>query len=744
MRRFITLIFFLFALSEIFGQRPSIALTFSAVNNTDWVQLDSIRVMNRTQGGDTVLYYPDTVLVLDYEVGIPEVNNADKGFKVFQNYPNPTADQTTINLYVPSKDLVSMTITDVLGRVIIRLERVLDEGLHSFRLTPGDGSIFFFTAQWRGKNSSIKILCTGILTYKAGSLEYRGTQNSSTKLTASEDLQSFDFSIGDELLYIGYTYTTQSGIWDAPEDSQSYTFQFATNIPCPGTPTVEYGGQFYNTIQIFSQCWMKEDLNVGTMIPGQQEMADDGIIEKYCYNNQQDSCTKYGGLYQWNEMMQYITQQGARGICAQGWHIPADEEWKVLEGAVDSQFGIGDPEWDSNYTYRGFDAGTRLKTTSGWENNGNGTDFFGFSALPGGMGGAGWFDAIGYVVNWWSSTDGGDTFSWGRGLIFNSPEVDRENYFWKWGHSVRCLRDEVYIAPLTLTFTALNNASYVRLDSIKVMNRTQEFNTTIFWSDTTLVLKSDLPYNVGDELLLIGYSDTLESGILDSPLESENYTFQFATNIPCPGTPTVEYEGQIYNTIQIFSQCWLKENLNVGVMIPANVDQWDNGIIEKYCYNNEPDSCIKYGGFYQWREMMKYAEPPGVQGICPPGWHIPTDNEWKILEGSADSYYPIGDPEWDIRIAWRGYDAGTNLKTISGWYENGNGTDLYGFSGLASGWKEGSGFSDLGYNTSWWTSTGHFAHEAWIRSLHYSFPEIYQVSGNWGYFAFSVRCLKDD
>ena len=83
------------------------------------------------------------------------------------------------------------------------------------------------------------------------------------------------------------------------------------------------------------------------MIHGTMEQSNNGIIEKYCYNNEPDSCTKYGGLYQWNEMMQYTTQQGAQGICPPGWHLPTDEEWKVLEGAVDSQYGIGDPEWDN-------------------------------------------------------------------------------------------------------------------------------------------------------------------------------------------------------------------------------------------------------------------------------------------------------------------------------------------------------------------------------------------------------------
>ena len=85
---------------------------------------------------------------------------------------------------------------------------------------------------------------------------------------------------------------------DSPSTNQTYTFQFASNIPCPGVPTVTYEGQVYNTIQIFGQCWLKENLNVGTMINGEDEMTDNGIIEKYCYYNDQANCDTYGGLYQ--------------------------------------------------------------------------------------------------------------------------------------------------------------------------------------------------------------------------------------------------------------------------------------------------------------------------------------------------------------------------------------------------------------------------------------------------------------
>jgi len=138
-------------------------------------------------------------------------------------------------------------------------------------------------------------------------------------------------------------------------------------------------------------------------------------------------------------MMQYTTQQGAQGICPPGWHLPTDEEWKVLEGAVDSQHGIGDPEWDSGSC--GFDAGTNLKASSGWNNNGNGTDLFGFSGLPGGecYYGGGYY-SVGDFGSWWTST-AGTYFAWHHLLDSTFPGVIRGYFYKQAGWSIRCLRD---------------------------------------------------------------------------------------------------------------------------------------------------------------------------------------------------------------------------------------------------------------------------------------------------------------
>lgn len=428
-------------IASAYGQTLTINLTF-AINNVAYVRLDSIKVMNRTQGGDTVIYWPDTTLTLKitqgdlllyigyskgYPLGIREPSQTTEDFQVFQNYPNPVKDQSFLSIYVPEKGTVDIMVADVQGRVVIATEWHLDQGNHSFRFDPGSGTVFFLTAQWKRISRSIKILSTGSNSGNSCTMEYIGMNDTKNILKTSS-------------LKTGLVMQ-ESGILDAPAANKTYTFQFATNIPCPGTPTVVYEGQTYNTIQIFSQCWLKENLNVGTMINNDQDQTNNGIIEKYCYNNSPDSCNKYGGLYKWDEMMQYTSQQGVQGICPPGWHLPTNEEWKVLEGAVDSKYRIGDGIWES-YGTCGLDAGTNLKTTSGWYDNGQGTDLFSFSGLPGGYSCYNIdFYNIGLIGYWWTSSVWDYYISWDRSLYYNYPEAMHYYDNVLYDYSVRCLRN---------------------------------------------------------------------------------------------------------------------------------------------------------------------------------------------------------------------------------------------------------------------------------------------------------------
>ncbi|MBP6871293.1 MAG: hypothetical protein KBC43_04745 [Bacteroidales bacterium] len=439
------ILFALFAMItvELLSQRHTLELTFTAIDSAAYVRLDSIKVMNRTQGEETMIYWPDTTLSLEINPGdlllyvgfatfstvsIPEANDDISSFAVYHNFPNPMGDQSEISIYTPYAGKVNLMITDLQGKVVLRADRQLDEGHHSFRFIPGGSNFYFLTTSWNGISRSVKMISAGQNDGKTCSLDYIRGDKVGPELKASR--QSNDFIV------------RQSGILDSPVESTTYNFQFATNIPCPETPTVEYKGQVYNTIQVFSQCWLKENLNVGTMILGSEWMDDNGILEKYCYNNEPDSCAKYGGLYYWSEMMQYTTQQGAQGICPPGWHLPTDEEWKVLEGAVDSQYKVGDPEWD-NSDVRGNDAGTNLKTTSGWFLNDNGIDLFGFSGLPGGIreykGSFAYDGAYGF---WWTSTESSyvdNALTRCLGYIYTGVSYYHRHK--RNGFSVRCLRD---------------------------------------------------------------------------------------------------------------------------------------------------------------------------------------------------------------------------------------------------------------------------------------------------------------
>jgi len=213
------------------------------------------------------------------------------------------------------------------------------------------------------------------------------------------------------------------------------------------------------------------------------------------------------------------------------------------------------------------------------------------------------------------------------------------------------------------------------------------------------------------------------------------------TGEPCPNMENISYEGQVYNTILIGDQCWLKENLNVGEKISSLNGMSDNGVTEKYCYDGSEANCDTYGALYQWKEAMQYDYTEGAQGICPDGWHVPTNDEWKILEGYADTHLDVGDPAWNSTL-WRGVDVGTVLKSEVGWNENGNGSNDYGFSALPAGYIRLYN-SGLGTTTYFWTSKStNSGSTATYRRLDSAHPtsNMWTENANYGH---SVRCIRD-
>ncbi|MBI9039675.1 MAG: hypothetical protein JEY97_16210 [Bacteroidales bacterium] len=525
-----------------------------------------------------------------------------------------------------------------------------------------------------------------------------------------------------------------------------------------GDPFIDLrDGQTYNSVQIGDQCWLAENLNIGEMINGNEEMTDNNVIEKYCYDNDPANCDEYGGLYQWNEIMQYTTTQGVQGICPSGWHLPTDDEWKILEGTVDSQYPVGDPIWD-NMDWRGYDAGLNLKSTSGWNSDDNRIDEFGFIALACGYRSTnGNFTDIGNLTFFWASSEYYSYTGLYRELFFNHDDVYRGFYPWSYGFSVRCL---------TVDFMPVNQAPD-QPSSPNPMDESENQSIEVDLSWTCTDPDGDpLTYDIyfGTEtipaLLVSGQTETTyDPGILDYYTEyfwkiiahddhcniTEGPVWSFSTEgIPwsCGDPITDMRDEQIFNTVLIDNQCWLAENLNIGEMIIGTEEMTDNNVIEKYCYDNDPANCIEYGGLYQWNEMMEYTTTPELQGICPSGWHLPTDDEWKILEGTVDSQYPVGDPIWN-NTGWRGFDVGLNIKSTSGWNSGGNGSGIYGFEALPSGYRDTDGsFSILTISALFWSSSESNSNHAQSRMLWYNQSDVFRGMENKSKGK-SVRCLKE-
>ena len=180
------------------------------------------------------------------------------------------------------------------------------------------------------------------------------------------------------------------------------------NAQQKGTFTDPRDGKIYETVKIGTQTWMAENLAY---------KPSSGSY--WAYYNNSNNVAKYGYLYNW---------ETAKNVCPSGWHLPSDAEWTTL----------------TDYLGGEDVAGKKLKSAIGWENNGNGTDEYGFSALPGGYRNYlfGSFYDAGKYGNWWSATPSGSVYAWKRYLYYSGGGVGRDDDYGRTdGVSVRCLKD---------------------------------------------------------------------------------------------------------------------------------------------------------------------------------------------------------------------------------------------------------------------------------------------------------------
>ena len=219
----------------------------------------------------------------------------------------------------------------------------------------------------------------------------------------------------------------------------------------------------------------------------------------------------------------------------------------------------------------------------------------------------------------------------------------------------------------------------------------------------------------------------------------------------------LEYQGYDYTTVQIGEQCWFAENLQStsydnGDLISTDLSdsEWVStnvgamtvyGEGESMCNEISPDgeACDEAWSLPEFGRLYNWFAVNDARGLCPSGWHIPTDGEWMTMEMALG----MSEAEAIEAGEFRGTDQGDQMKTGFGWYGNGFGTNSSGFSGLPCGFRFNGdgGFYNAGYGGTWWSSSPYGNH-AYVRYLGWSSDGVYRTSEapNEG---LSVRCIQD-
>jgi len=231
---------------------------------------------------------------------------------------------------------------------------------------------------------------------------------------------------------------------------------------------------------------------------------------------------------------------------------------------------------------------------------------------------------------------------------------------------------------------------------------------------------------IGQNTINIQYHYTNAFDCTDSVIQSLE-VFPGSNHI-CGNPFTDVRDNKIYSTILFGGTCWMAQNLNNGTHITASQYQMDNCLPEKYCYQEATANCTNFGGLYQWEELMQYSEADTVQGLCPPGWHVPTETDWQAL----------------ITLFQDPAHAGTPLKLTGGG----------GFNGLLQGFVVNPSFHKYGANDTilnsslFWTSTICSPGKVWAHGLNTVLSEQTFTTSVSSYSssaanAFSVRCVRD-
>lgn len=436
-RSFLLFAALMFLISALRSQ--VIVIAFEATVNGSQTPLDSILVMNLTQGGDSTIYFPENALVL----GTTRISEAGSAGFAIQALPNPFAGHTEAVLNAMG-GVAQLVLYDVAGRELVSQTANLAAGAHRFRVSCERPGVHLLTVVQGGVRSSLRLMATegaGV----DGLAFIGGSNGTSTK----SDRSLFTWTPGDDLRYIGYATSEgvlhSAAIDEVPIASATHIFVMSAGAICPNSPSItDIDGNVYGTVEIGDQCWMAANLkttryNDSTPIPNVTDNTawTELTSGAWCnFDNESFYDATYGKLYNW-------FAAASPNICPQGWHIPAESEWQQLELAL----GLPVDELYSESLYRGSteNIGGKMKAVSPlWTpSNISPTNESGFSGIPCGVryNYEGNFEGIDFYVGWWSASENNTLEGWYRLLQIQLAGILRNNIYKETGYCLRCVRD---------------------------------------------------------------------------------------------------------------------------------------------------------------------------------------------------------------------------------------------------------------------------------------------------------------
>ncbi len=431
-----TAILSILMLSSVILCSQTLNMTFKAAGAA--TKVDSVKATNLRTTETITLPGSDT-LVLNVNTGIVNLNDINRNGCIF---PNPFAGKTTFLAYVGTAQNVTVEVYNLSGQSVARTKAQVQPGSVAFSLLLSKVGVYMIRLTTDEGTTGFKAVCTESIG-GGNQILYTGTdalpQKQALKGTVIFNL---GYKLGDVLLYRCRSGDYTTIITDSPTASTAYLCEF---VLCR-----DPDGKNYAVVNIGTQTWMAENL---AWLPAVSAASKGSDSLKYYYVYGYDDSIvssakntvnykRYGALYNWAAAMNAPGKRSAalrrtQDVCPAGWHLPYDEDWKLLETTL----GMSRHDADSIYLRNSGEVGKKLKSTPGWITGANCSNSSGFTALPGGYRNTHWnFQSLERNSLFWSASQS-DTLAWYRNLDEQDTGVYRFSTLKSHGFSVRCIKD---------------------------------------------------------------------------------------------------------------------------------------------------------------------------------------------------------------------------------------------------------------------------------------------------------------